>query len=270
MRVAQISDLHIMRDGKQAYGAFDTRACLDRAVDRLNRLAPRPDVVLVTGDLVDTGSAEEYARLRHALDRLTLPYRLIPGNHDARATLRAAFPEQRWDQAEPEFCQFVDETQGLRLIGLDSLDPGQVAGRLCPRRLAWLDAVLAAGDGRPTLIAVHHPAFATGVAHMDALPMHGAEALIDCVNRHRGVVRVVAGHVHRTMSAALGGVTFTTCPSTAHHFALDLTPDMPARWTREPPGFQLHVLTEGHRMVTHSALIEDHLATPARAPKPPG
>jgi Icc protein len=264
MLIAQISDLHIMREGKRAYGHFDTRECLARAVDRLNALTPRPDLALVTGDLVDAGSAEEYARLAVELHRLAMPFRLIPGNHDARDTLRAAFPEQPWEADEGEFCHYADEAWPVRIVALDSLAPGEVAGLLCARRLDWLSRTLAAGGERPTLVMVHHPPFPTGIDHMDRLPMRGAEDLAGILERHRCVLRVVAGHVHRMIVGSLGGRSCTTCPSTAHHFALDLEPGMPARWTAEPPGFQLHRYLGGDRLATHTATIERHAETPAR------
>jgi 3',5'-cyclic AMP phosphodiesterase CpdA len=265
MILAQISDLHVMRAGKRAYGVFDTSAYLARAVDRLNALSPRPDVVLITGDLVDTGSAEEYSRLAVELARLEIPFRLIPGNHDARATLRAAFPAQPWEGAGDSFCHYVDETWPVRIVALDSLTPGEVAGSLCETRLGWLDRVLSRDPARPTMVMIHHPPFETGIDHMDRLPLRGVEGFAEVLARHGCVLRVVSGHAHRAMSATLGGRVCTTCPSTAHHFALDLEPGMPARWTPEPPGFQVHRHMGGMRLVTHSATIEPFPATPAKA-----
>lgn len=257
MLIAQITDPHVMRAGKLVYGALDSTAHLARAVDRLNGLDPRPDVVLVTGDLVDAGSAEEYARLRAELDRLEIPYRLIPGNHDARETLRAAFPEQPWSPSDP-FCHYVEDSWPLRLIGLDSLVPGDVAGHVCAARRDWLARQLAAAPERPTLIFVHHPPFRTGIAHMDAKPMREADALADVIAAHRNVLRVVSGHVHRAMSALWAGTLCTTCPSTAHQFALDLGAAPIVRWTAEPPGFQLHRWTAGLGIVTHGGVIAEH------------
>ena len=67
MLIAQISDLHIQKGGKPAYGRVDTVSMLRRAVEALNALDPQPDVVLATGDLVERGSAEEYGILKEIL-----------------------------------------------------------------------------------------------------------------------------------------------------------------------------------------------------------
>src|SRR5262249_22703251 len=94
MLIAQSSDLHIMPEGRLMSGRVDTTPFLERAVAHILSLDPRPDLVLVTGDLVDAGRPDEYARLRSILKPLPIPLYVVPGNHDAREALRAAFPEQ--------------------------------------------------------------------------------------------------------------------------------------------------------------------------------
>ena len=53
-------------------------------------------MLLLTGDLVDHGSAAEYALLRDLLDAVDIPTYLIPGNHDDRAELAIAFGDHRY------------------------------------------------------------------------------------------------------------------------------------------------------------------------------
>ena len=253
MIIAQISDCHVVAPGKQLYGSLDTAGYLVRAVDALAALQPAPDVALVTGDLVDAGAPAEYRILRRELERLRFPYRLIPGNHDARGTLRAAFPDHDY-LGTSGFIQYVDDAFALRLVGLDSLDEGKVPGRLCQDRLAWLERMLAASD-RPTVIFVHHPPFLTGMGHMDGQPMAGAEAFAGVVARHPNVERVLSGHVHRSSQARWAGTLASTCPSTAHQFALDLNTGNRLDYALEPPGFQLHVWKANGPLVTHTVPI---------------
>jgi 3',5'-cyclic-AMP phosphodiesterase len=92
--IAQISDLHIKRPGELAYRAVDTAGALERCVVQLNEFRPRPEMVVISGDLVDTGEEEEYAHLGRLLAPLELPVAAIPGNHDARGRLRHLFPDQ--------------------------------------------------------------------------------------------------------------------------------------------------------------------------------
>ncbi|RAI25083.1 phosphodiesterase, partial [Rhodoplanes serenus] len=62
---------------------------------------------------------------------------------------------------------FVVETRPVRLIGLDSLWEGHGSGRLEPESLAFLAETLAAAPDVPTVVALHHPPFVCGIAHMD-------------------------------------------------------------------------------------------------------
>src|ERR1700743_3269006 len=92
VHIAQISDLHIKSPGSLAYGRVDTAKALERCVAALNEFAPRPDFVVISGDLADTPTMEEYDYLKRLLTPLELPFAGIPGNHDSRELMRAAFP----------------------------------------------------------------------------------------------------------------------------------------------------------------------------------
>ena len=91
MLLAQITDLHVMPKGQLAYGRVDTAGMLRKAVAQLNRLDPRPDAVVITGDLADKGEPVAYQHLREILAALRLRYFVIPGNHDRMAEFRSAF-----------------------------------------------------------------------------------------------------------------------------------------------------------------------------------
>ena len=80
MLLAQITDTHIKAQRKLAYGIVDTAAFLERCVTHVLQLPQRPDVVVMTGDLVDYGRADEYALLRELLAPLPMPLYLLPGN----------------------------------------------------------------------------------------------------------------------------------------------------------------------------------------------
>jgi 3',5'-cyclic-AMP phosphodiesterase len=266
--VAQISDLHVAAPGSKIDQVCRTTTHVERAVEHLNALEPRPAVVLVTGDLADRGEIEEYERLRPMLDRLAMPAYLIPGNHDDRDNLRRVFDHHSYLAGAGGFLQYTVEDFPVRLVALDTLVPRQGRGLLCPRRLAWLDARLREAPERPTLIFMHHPPFTTGLVYMDGMGLDGIDELAAVVRRHPQVERIVAGHVHRPVIRRFAGTVACTCPSTAHQVALDLPPETRLAVTMEPPACLLHVwLGDGQGLVTHVSQIEAHPAhtvVPAR------
>lgn len=257
MLIAQITDTHIKADGKLAYGIVDTAAYLARAVEALNALDPLPDIALVTGDLVDLGRPVEYARLRALLAPLRMPYFLLAGNHDERAALKAGFSDHAYLGASDGFVHYTLEDWPCRIIALDTVVPGKGGGTLCDARISWVAARLREQPMRPTVIAMHHPPFRTGIAHMDEQGLDNAAALRDVVALHPNVERLICGHLHRPIQARFAGTIASTAPSVAHQVALDLRPDGPSRFVMEPPGYQLHHWTDADGLRSHTAFIGD-------------
>jgi Icc protein len=259
MLIAQITDTHIKLPGKLAYRKVDTAAMLESCVTHLQSLKQQPDLILLTGDLVDLGRPEEYDHLKSILAPLKQRIIAIPGNHDERDAMRDAFaaggylPDERGS-----FLQFaIDDDYPLRLIGLDTLIPGQGGGELCEARLSWLDDTLQQRPEQPTLVMMHHPPFTTGIGHMDKIGLKGAAGFERIVARHAQIRLILCGHLHRVIRADVGGRAALTCPSPAHQVALDIDPDAPSRFTLEPPGYMLHWWNDG-RLVSHTVAIGDH------------
>ncbi|MCD0505396.1 phosphodiesterase [Bordetella petrii] len=255
MLIAQITDLHIRMPGQKAYRVVETDRYLPPAVQALNLLDPAPTLAIISGDLTDFGRPQEYAHLKNMLDGLRIPYYLMPGNHDAREELAAGFPDHRYLRDMDGFVQYTVEDHPVRLVMLDTVVPMQSHGMLCEQRLQWLRDRLAEQPGRPTVIAMHHPPFKTGIAHMDAIGLlQGSEALESIVAAHPNVERILCGHLHRTIFRRFGGTVASTCPSPAHQVALDLRADGPSAFVMEPPGFHLHEWRDG-ALITHHAYI---------------
>jgi 3',5'-cyclic AMP phosphodiesterase CpdA len=268
MLIAQITDTHILAPGEifkapiaspgveRVRADIDTGACLARAVAELNALDPRPDVTIVTGDLVDHGAAADYEHLRRLLAPLAMPVYVIAGNHDARGPLRGAFAADGYLPADG-FLQYTIEDFPLRLVALDTSIPGQHSGTLCEERLGWFDGVLAAAPDRPTLVMMHHPPFATGITYMDGYGLENIPALAEIVGRHPQIERIACGHLHRSIDRRFAGTVAGTAPSTAHQVALDLRPGARLNFRFEPPGYQLHLWEADSGLVTHTAVLGD-------------
>src|SRR5580704_5370324 len=141
VRIAQISDLHIKPPGALAYGRVDTAKALERCVAVLNEFRPAPDFVVISGDLADTPSAEEYDYLKRLLRPLKLPFAGIPGNHDSRELMRTAFPDASYALSSGALNQKI-EVGAIDLLLLDSSVPGKPHGLLEAPTLQWLDETL--------------------------------------------------------------------------------------------------------------------------------
>src|SRR5262245_47013950 len=144
--LAHVSDTHV-GNAVQHPGAR-----MASVMDHLLAMSPRPDVLVVTGDVADHGLADEYAVARAWLARWPGPVAVCPGNHD----VRTAFV----DGLEVPARSVVDAA-GFRFVMLDSLidavDGQRVdEGRLGAGQLGWLDRQLGASDA-PACGCLHNP-----------------------------------------------------------------------------------------------------------------
>jgi 3',5'-cyclic-AMP phosphodiesterase len=237
--LVQLSDPHI----GATWGGGDTVARLRAAVESVRRLPDAPDAVLISGDLAENAADGEYELVRELLAQVGAPLYVLPGNHDDRDTLRRHFD---LPGASGMPVQYAVDLGPLRLVVVDSTRPGEDRGELDTGRLRWLDTELAGAPDRPTLIALHHPPVSTGVAAWDeiGLPAADRRALGDVLQRHPQVRRIVAGHVHRTISAELAGRAVLAVPSTYVQTRLDFNSDE-IETVDEPPGFAVHALLDG-------------------------
>lgn len=234
----QITDTHIVAPGALAYGRSETAGALRRAIATIN--AKRPlldgmDCVLVTGDLTDHGTPEEYAHFAEIMATLDLPWRAIPGNHDQREAMRTAFADAPWmPRSGP--VQWAHDIGPLCVIGLDTLLEGAHHGHLGRDGFDFLDITLRAIGSRPVVIATHHPWMHAAIPAMDADNLRNGAALLARLEHHPGPVRMISGHVHRAMTGQIGRVTCQIAPATCHAVRTDHRAGQEPQLVLEPGG----------------------------------
>jgi len=255
MLIGQITDLHVRARDALAYGGeVDTAARLNQAIDFLNAFDPRPDLVLATGDLIDLGRAEEYANLRALLNRLAMPYFVVPGNHDHREHMRSAFADHAYLPRQG-FLHYTVEDRAIRLIGLDTLDQGKIGGLMCDERTAWLAARLAEQPQRPTLLFMHHPVHDTGIIEMDRIRCDGAKRMGAVVKRYDNIERILCGHLHRATQMRWCGTISASTPATAPEVALTIDGRGLHGWRPAPPHVGLHLWHPGVGLISHVVAV---------------
>jgi Icc protein len=260
MLVAQITDLHLGFDPGNP-DEFN-RQRLDRTLSTLKAMTPRPDLLLVTGDIADNGDDKvSYQRYRDAIAGLPFPVRPAMGNHDSRDAFLAVFPDT---PAVDGYIQYAIEDFPVRILVLDTLEVGRHGGGYDAVRAAWLEARLAEAPDRPTLLVLHHPPIETGLSWMTENPEAAwVVRLRPIVAAYPNILAMVAGHLHRPLVTRWAGTVLAVCPSTAPQVALDMErmdPDVPddrPMIVADRPYFALHYWN-GRELITHFETVEEH------------
>jgi 3',5'-cyclic AMP phosphodiesterase CpdA len=223
--LAQLSDVHV---GGPHPGSGER---LSEAIAEINAMGRRPDLVLLTGDNTHNGTDAEWDELTQRMSASRVPWDAINGNHDRTIG--------------PTAGHRVREAGPLRLVLVDSSHD-----RFTVDDAGWLDGELASRPDDVTVIAIHHPPFETGIWWMDCIGLEGADLFEQVVRRHPQVIKVLSGHVHRTIQTNWDGCSLWVSPSTSVSVAVDLHPDHDPAETAEPPAFSLHAYT-GRGIVSH-------------------
>ena len=245
MIIAHLSDTHVG-------GAGDPSARVRAVLAHLAAMQPQPDVVLVTGDIVDNGRASEYDEAARVLGewRGAAPMLLCPGNHDGRpgyAALRGLPEDRPLNEAH--------RVGGVLFCMLDSLvsrpDGRRVdEGYLEPATLVWLDAQLSdRPPGERAVVCLHHPPRTVGIRLMDPIRLTNGDALADVLQRHPGIVAVLVGHAHTACVTSYAGLPLLIPGGVATTVTLDQE-DLPVITDTLPPVFAVHLL-DGDDLVTH-------------------
>lgn len=268
--IAQITDTHVGFEPEAGENEFNF-VRFRNVLGHLLSQPVMPDMLILSGDLADGGLADSYTRIRGLIEDCPFPVHIIPGNHDDRETMLKAFPEC---PTADGFVQFAIECDGLRILCLDSFEPGRHGGAFCETRAAWLARELKEHPDTPTVLFVHHPPVVAGIDWMDPKP-HEAwfQRFHDTVAGHKQIISIQAGHLHRPLHSVVEGIPLSVTPAVAPAVALDLRPmdidtaDHRPIVAAEPPFYSLHLWRNG-TLVSHFqpvghwqtlARFEDHL-----------
>lgn len=213
--LVQLTDTHIVDPGKLLYGKVDTATHLAEAVKQINRMFPQPDLVMITGDLVEQPGAAAYENFANLLQPLQAPVFVIPGNHDDPGMMCEHFCGSPMFPGTDQTYQYAIEDFAFRVLALNSHYPGSELPGFDEHRLAWLAKALGESD-RPTLIAIHHPPMQTGIEFIDMVGAQWYRGFSELLAQHPQVQLIISGHGHSDTFGRNGNVPVYMSGSTAH------------------------------------------------------
>lgn len=252
--VAQISDTHVIDPENHKPLFVPNNERFSQAIAGVTAEDPEIHAVLGTGDLTNWGKVEEYDALASLLTPLQIPFLPIPGNHDDRHHIRTYFPDLPWaDAAHASWDVTVNDH--VRIIGLDSTNPGESGALFDADREAWLSDALAQTQppGVQTVLALHHPPFLSEIHWMDRTGFVNLDRLVG-VLEGSGIKRIFCGHLHRPIQSVVAGIPAQVGLSTVWHVALGLEDKAKIRLINDPAGYQIHRF-QGDTSVSHTRYI---------------
>ncbi len=216
MKFAHLSDLHFRKDygGDRLLGLMSSLSAspVDAAREVLSTVAASGvDFVLVTGDNVHEGGAEDYLLLKSVLDETLgkIPYFLALGNHDRIEGYVAAFGDALVTDGQLFYAR---EVGGIRLIVLDTGYTDAENGELSQAQWAFFaDELKKPG---PVIVALHHPPHTASFFGMEKYEFIKDSARFEALLTEN-VIGIFCGHTHSNKTETLKNALHSTAGSLA-------------------------------------------------------
>ncbi|MBK0419451.1 metallophosphoesterase [Leucobacter sp. CSA1] len=222
--ILHISDTHFVGGGDLLHGRVDSDANLKRLFEDFAETQARPEAIVFTGDLADTGDADAYQRLRAIVEPAAAAIGAqviwVMGNHDTRTPFRRELLDS---DAGEQSVDLVHDVNGLRIIALDSTVPGEHHGEISEEQYAWLADVLATPAPHGTLIALHHPPVPSLLPAFSFVELRGQDRFAEAI-RGTDVRAVLGGHLHFNTFSEIGGVPVSVASATCYTQDLNVKP----------------------------------------------
>lgn len=183
---AWLSDIHF---NSFAYAEDDIR----QAIEDINNM----DSILFTvisGDLAEFGTTDEFLNLKKLLDKCEKPYFLITGNHDVNWSENGCTAYEKIFGA----AHFIHDIAGVRLIGCGAGPMLRMGAPCIPREeIEWLKRTVEATDKSTPIIFINHFPMDKGVTN-------STEAI--GLLKTKNIQAVLCGHEHRNATRYFNGV----------------------------------------------------------------
>ena len=209
LKVIWASDLHFTSEGNVL--GYDPRVRLGAMVEHINAYHSDADFCIVSGDMVNRGSRQDYDGLASYLGQLSIKILPMMGNHDHRGQMRETFSVPQ--SCMPDFIQYSVSTPEGLIACLDTQKTGSDAGEFCDMRRDWLMDTLQKAKSQHVYLFMHHPPHCLDLPMQDQDRMENGDAFLDLVSSFDCVKYLFMGHVHRPISGLVGGLPFSTMRS---------------------------------------------------------
>lgn len=204
MKILQLSDTHYCQNinDPELEQVLIKQVPLHQKLDQicLQEDLASFDLVMVTGDIVHEGTAEDYQGVDKLLKEkfAPLPIYYAHGNHDRKPIFYQGGIAQEWVQSDKvkdnsyTHFDYTFDYQGIQIIVLDSAKDYSHAGILEPDQITWLEEVTAS-NLLPKMVFLHHPII--GDPYFVNFTMEDQEPFLNWVEKH-SVIGVFTGHTH--------------------------------------------------------------------------
>ncbi len=206
LKVVQVTDFHYNN-------TEDSDARLTNLVRSLNK-TKNLDIVLFTGDNIDSANEKTLVKFLKGIKRLNVPYYIQIGNHDCFKAGGFDKPEylhvvNKYTLKHIKSFNYVVKKDNVVFIFVDgqkALMPGP-NGYYKQDTLAWLDKQLKKYEKYSVVLVQHFPLLRQrDITHPSSHDLYKSNEYFDIISKYNNILAIVSGHYHYDREEQINGV----------------------------------------------------------------
>ena len=205
MKFLHLSDIHFLREYPKAEKGYNSIfSNMTSPLIQIRRALERVDLnkiefVIITGDLVESGTFEDYAVLKSELEKLlgNIPYILTLGNHDNKK----AFYRGWLNKESNDSYNTINEIGGLRIISFDNSQYKNSDGFISDKQYEWLENQLKDGTQKDTILMLHHHL----IKDQFTTPAVNYSDRFEEIIKESSIIGIFVGHTHHPFKGYFAG-----------------------------------------------------------------
>jgi 3',5'-cyclic-AMP phosphodiesterase len=218
--ILQITDTHFRQRVDGTIYGVQTQILFEKVFAQIKTeiadLKQKIDLILVTGDVSQDGSAESYRRFHEFIKSFAVPCYFLQGNHDYSDPMRLEFGVNRLAP-----CRVSADTMGKspwKVILLNSSVEEQVGGHFGEEQINYLKQQLQQDSQSPTMVCFHHHPMLIDCDWLDQQVIDDADQLFAVLDQYTNVKLCIYGHVHQDRKTIRNQIPYYASPSTCAQF----------------------------------------------------
>jgi 3',5'-cyclic AMP phosphodiesterase CpdA len=204
--------------------------------------------------MTHSGHISEYELLKEATNSYKIPITFMFGNHDNRSNFTKVFPDVSLTSEGHLQKKIVLGNDVLFCLDTLNSDPHferEHEGKLCEKRLKWLEQELIQVKNKRVSIFTHHPPHNIGFPGMDKIKLSNSADLFNIIKKYQNIKHIFSGHIHRLISGTTNNIGFTIFKSTCHQMPMDLLSVGSSLSVAEPAAYGI-VLFDDQSIIAHT------------------
>jgi 3',5'-cyclic AMP phosphodiesterase CpdA len=221
LKIIQFTDVHIDKKNPilKARMYPESIKLLKAGVDQANAIKDT-DLVVFSGDLVNTSNKDDLFTFMKTANKLDFPWIATTGNHDIGISggisksefIKLLSSHNLNINSNKTYYSYVPK-KGYIVICLDGVIDKIITanGMFDNEQLKWLDKTLTEYKKSKAIIVQHFP-IVEPYASLSHKVLNG-ERYMDVIKKHQNVIAILSGHYHATKVTKVGNIVHISTPA---------------------------------------------------------